>query len=216
MTKYKLENGMRQCSSCGNVYPDTDEYFYKYPGKTMAKCKKCTSARMNKNIKKRRENDPEFAEVVRNRSRKWYFNNQRLKIEKSRNWQFENIEKKRSIDRKSQSNRNAKKKGLPNTLTQSEIEFALEYFNYKCAYCGTNLENGFHLDHFIPLKNENCPGTIAQNILPVCAHCNHTKHASDPQIWLIRKFGNSIALEILEKLKLYFEVLKVETQSTKD
>lgn len=216
MTKYKLPDGKRLCPSCNNIYPDTNEYFYKYSDRTMPNCKKCHSGKMNMRLKERRENEFDFSIKVRNRSRKWYFNNQRLKIEKTLEWQRENPERKKKIGQRISANRNAKKRNLPNTLTESEIEFSLEYFNRKCAYCGADLENGYHLDHFIPLKNENCPGTIAQNILPVCAHCNHTKHASDPQIWLIRKFGNSIALEILEKLKLYFEVLKVETQSTKD
>lgn len=206
VTKYKLSNGMRQCSSCQSVYPDTDEYFYKYPYATVAKCKIC-----------QRRISLSYANVNSTERKKyfhsWYNTHRNSIIEKTLIWQANNPEKTKKIARKVTANRNAKKKGLPNTLTQEEIEFSIIFFDNKCAYCKSNLENGFHLDHFIPLKNENCPGTIAQNILPVCPKCNQRKNAQEPVSWLNREFGTVIAMKIIDKLKAYSEALKVENRT---
>ena len=62
--------------------------------------------------------------------------------------------------------------------------------NGNCAYCGTPLDNRFHVDHKIPVKRistwvdgkfkptgkmENPELDVFENMLPACASCNICK-----------------------------------------
>jgi 5-methylcytosine-specific restriction endonuclease McrA len=54
---------------------------------------------------------------------------------------------------------------------------ALEWWEGKCAYCEAPATSP---DHFIPLKDENTPGTTEDNMLPACGSCNFSKQDVDP------------------------------------
>jgi hypothetical protein len=67
------------------------------------------------------------------------------------------------------------------------------------------------MDHWIPLSSPGCPGTVATNMVPLChgiGGCNNSKCDRDPQGWLLEKFGERKALEILERIPAYFRQLK--------
>jgi 5-methylcytosine-specific restriction endonuclease McrA len=70
----------------------------------------------------------------------------------------------------------AKKANLPATLTLEEWIEALEYFQWKCAYCQ---KNGYTiLEHYIPLGHGK--GTTADNCVPACGSCNNIKQSWNP------------------------------------
>lgn len=99
--------------------------------------------------------------------------------------------------------RRARKLSLPDTLTAAEWEFALRYFGNACAYCGSS--DRITADHFIPLNSPECPGTIAENMIPACHACNSGKKDRDPVEWLTERFGSYRAHEILAVIGAYSE-----------
>lgn len=53
-------------------------------------------------------------------------------------------------------------------------------FNYRCAYCGTELKyKNMCIDHFIPIFNympgSNFDVNHIDNLMPSCSQCNHYK-----------------------------------------
>lgn len=70
-------------------------------------------------------------------------------------------------------------------LTFEEWEFAVDYFNNRCAYCQN--ERKLTYDHLIPFSKG---GSFTRlNILPCCSSCNSSKHNKDFNEWFVsRKF----------------------------
>lgn len=111
--------------------------------------------------------------------------------------------------------RNRRQKAV-NTMTPELWEDALRYFNGCCAVCGRppGLWHKLVGDHWIPLNDPLCPGTIPTNIVPLChgaQGCNSSKRASDAKEWLTRKFGKRRAADILARIEAYFEHVKQPT-----
>lgn len=112
-------------------------------------------------------------------------------------------------------NYRAAKRGLPNGFTYDQWVRCLEYWGYKCAVCGS--PSGFwHTlapDHWVAVKNNGA--TIADNIIPLCHSkkdgyncCNNSKQDTEAEIWLISRYGQRKANQILKKIKSYFEWVK--------
>ena len=85
------------------------------------------------------------------------------------------------------ANRRARRAALPDTFTETEANFMLTYWHFCCAICGN--QRGFFWslahDHWIPLASPQCPGTIAENIIPLChgqGGCNNSKADKDPVV----------------------------------
>lgn len=111
--------------------------------------------------------------------------------------------------------REARKLSLPDTLTASDWQHALNYFNGRCAVCERPLNDLFethktHFDHWIPLNHDTCPGTIPKNIVPLCGGvdgCNNRKQSQLPKGWLVDTFGQRKAKVILKRIEDYFASL---------
>lgn len=104
--------------------------------------------------------------------------------------------------------RETRKRQLPNTFTQADYEMMMAYWGSVCAISG---ETGdLHLDHWIPLSNPDCPGTVPTNIVPLSAGLNASKHNHDPYTWLATKFGDSEAQEIARRIERYFEWVRLQ------
>lgn len=108
------------------------------------------------------------------------------------------------------------KRGLPTKFTALDWQRAIEYFNGCCAVCGRPLRDlfGSHtesMDHWIPLSSPNCPGTIPENIVPLChglGGCNNSKRDKAASVWLTERFGKRGAREVLKRIETYFEWVK--------
>ena len=112
--------------------------------------------------------------------------------------------------------RRAKQKSLPSDFTAKQLSACLEYFNHCCAVCGKQLRDLFgdvipHIDHWIPLANPECPGTVVENMVCLCNNCNLTKSAKEPYEWLCQEFGKYKAKIILSKIESYFEWARKRT-----
>lgn len=110
--------------------------------------------------------------------------------------------------------RRSRRAAFPADFTAEDWLFALDYFHGCCAVCERPLLGLFHtahMDHWIPLANPNCLGTVPNNILPLCGGldgCNTSKHAHDPEQWLVKKFGETQAKAILEKVHEFFSKVR--------
>lgn len=56
----------------------------------------------------------------------------------------------------------------------------------RCVYCGEPLENGWHVDHMIPLAKGG--SNELANLAPACGPCNEAKGATPLRVWLVSRF----------------------------
>ncbi|UTY30503.1 HNH endonuclease [Treponema putidum] len=85
-------------------------------------------------------------------------------------------------------------------LTKTEREKIKNIFGGKCAYCGKELGDKFHIDHI--REGED----VKDNLVPVCARCNLQKGSSSLEHFrdyaaLINYLNTKKVEEILKKLQ---------------
>lgn len=70
--------------------------------------------------------------------------------------------------------------GGESELTEKEWDFAIKYFNCRCAYCGEYTSN-LTKDHIKPL---NDGGKLTRdNVIPCCKSCNSSKKDNEMLSW---------------------------------
>jgi hypothetical protein len=109
--------------------------------------------------------------------------------------------------------RRARAAELPRNYTAEDWNHALDYWDHRCAVCGRpqGLWHSIVMDHWIPLSDPNCPGTIPTNILPLChgiEGCNNNKSNEDPIAWLRRRLGNKRAESKRLEIQRFFDSLR--------
>jgi 5-methylcytosine-specific restriction endonuclease McrA len=75
----------------------------------------------------------------------------------------------------------SKGRGLVHDLSRDEWEQIMDAFGRRCAYCRNNEKVG--IDHFIPLSDPACPGTVFGNAVPACRSCNASKRNKRLEEW---------------------------------
>lgn len=95
-----------------------------------------------------------------------------------RKWQQENPEKVRRHSRYRQMNK-------MHNITGSEWNACKEYFNFKCAYCGTpELEAKEIYGNFLHKEHVDHKGSDdLSNCIPACKFCNSSKHTARLEDW---------------------------------
>jgi hypothetical protein len=186
-------------------------------------CKACCVIQTNESIARRKAADPEgfkaqrrkfsTAYAVRHPARRkktaltHYYSHKEhyLLLSKIRN-QGSLAKKKHLI---AQSRHQAIKRHLPAAFTIADYDFMMQYWHFSCAVC--ERENGFQwiiaIDHWIPLKQPECPGTVATNMIPLChgaGSCNTLKSNKLPFQWLTDRYGNRKATKIAATIADYF------------
>lgn len=185
----------KQCTKCGETKPLTE--FYKNKGGkygVQSRCKVCANAYSAKyraenpeyyakyraeNREKKRACDAKYyaanRDKVRVRRARYYAENREKKKAYSAKYKRDNPEKRRANNQRYR----AKKLNAPGTFTASDWKSKLEYYGYRCRYCGihkseTN-EGWLEADHAIPLSRGGT--NWISNIVPACKSCNCSKHA---------------------------------------
>lgn len=114
---------------------------------------------------------------ILNAKKKIYRLNNKLKLYYiHRNYRQNNKE----IGRKHCQIRRVKLKKLKASFTVEEWLNALEFFDYKCAYCRDEHET-LEQDHVVPLSKGG--NYTANNIIPACRRCNSSKNAKEMSRW---------------------------------
>lgn len=214
------------CRVCGGEFPydqlKKDKRNYKDGVKPL--CKGCHNAQS----RQFRIDNPERA---RGYSRRYYASHKAAVLKRTGEYAKEHREQRRQwvrhcyaknpgyahryrmnnphIGRAIKIRRRARKQMLPDTFNALNWLVALEYFKNRCAVCGRpmGLWHTLAADHWIPLFNPDCPGTIPTNIVPLChGHdgCNNSKGHSEPIAWLISRYGKRKATQILKRIEAYF------------
>lgn len=142
------------------------------------------------------------------RGRRWYHANlehaRELAISRSRKWRSADPVRSRLIVQASR----VRPLGLPHQLTVADWHRAVAFFDGKCAVCGR--AEALTIDHWVPISDLQCPGTVPTNIVPLCGgqdSCNSSKADKQPREWLIRKYGEPEATQILARIEAYFASL---------
>lgn len=78
----------------------------------------------------------------------------------------------------------AAKYGAAGNYTRADVKVAFERQNGRCEYCGADLSNGFHVDHWKPLSGGGSNGF--ENLQLLCCTCNLRKGRSDPYVYEAR------------------------------
>ena len=166
------------------------------------------------------------------RSRTYYKANRLLDNERCRQWRNKNRDRKRQMDKQYRNKnlerakansreylkknrdkvyaslfaRRTRKLGLPTNFLASDMRYAKRYWKNSCAVCGGafGLINKLHWDHWIPLANKACPGTIPTNMLPLCDDCNLTKSERVPHEWTENRFSKRKARKIIAEIEKFF------------
>jgi hypothetical protein len=213
LTEELAQQGLKRCSNgdaCvhpdGPVLPATTDYFYKRVGKLAPVCKPCGTEYTRKHNAK-----PEIA--AREYKRRKERNSKPETKARLRQWKENGGKTLASL---SQTRRRARVLNLPDTFMIDDWRYALEYFNGCCAVCGRQLNDlfGEHYaaaDHWIPISSPNCPGTIPENMVPLCHGvdgCNNAKSATEPYEWLIRRFGKRKAGQINTRIQAFFATVR--------
>lgn len=60
----------------------------------------------------------------------------------------------------------------------------------KCAYCGCDLPERFHVDHLVPISRKYSTNDIS-NLMPACPQCNNFKHT-----WSLEDFRRELQLQV--------------------
>jgi len=89
-------------------------------------------------------------------------------------WHAANPGKVRAI----RANRRARKRNAEGTHTAADIETLLTLQKGKCACCKTDIKDGYHVDHIMPLVRDG--SNDRHNLQLLCQPCNLSKHAKHP------------------------------------
>ena len=78
----------------------------------------------------------------------------------------------------------------PKRLTRAEREIVRARYDGRCAYCGCELPERWHVDHFKPVRRRRDKATMRaprrhtlDNCMPSCPPCNIDKHARSLEQW---------------------------------
>jgi 5-methylcytosine-specific restriction endonuclease McrA len=157
-------------------------------------CKSCKSAKYF-----------EHAEHNKSRQRAFFRANRQAHYDTMLRWKAKNTDRYLAIRRKAgrkfdahnphaaiarAQTRLARLAALPATLTPEQWVETLEFFNYRCAYCGTDSGN-LHQEHMIPLSRGG--GYTKGNIVPACAVCNGRKGTKTAEEFLGRPLSLQVA-----------------------
>lgn len=152
-------------------------------------------------------------EALKERNGIYYSANRARHRENSRRWQNNNASKYKALMIAAKQRYRSRKQKLPDVFSSNDWSIALDYFDNRCAVCERpiGLWHTLAADHWIPLSNSDCPGTVPTNIVPLCHGtdgCNNSKGSKLPETWLISTFGLRRAKKILSRIQAYFDSLK--------
>lgn len=186
--------GFAFCNKCGKELPHTDEYFKRdkkcHDGLT-GTCRVCIAEQRKQYYAENSdwiyEKQKQYKQIHKEEYRVYYCkyrkNHPNILSEQQ-------IANKRLSDKKYYQTHKevylfyshkykARKRQLPNTLTESQWLNIKSYFHNKCAYCGKEIP--LTQEHFIPVSKGG--EYTHNNILPACQSCNSSKGNRNFFIW---------------------------------
>lgn len=110
----------------------------------------------------------------------WQKANREKRSEDNRRWYYRDVEHARAVHLQKVHRRRAIKLQAEGSHTKEELAALLERQGHRCSYCRTDLRKAEkHADHIIALSKGGSDSI--ENIQYLCAPCNLSKGAKDPQ-----------------------------------
>lgn len=204
-----LPEGLKRCFDCKGVFSATTEFFAldnRSSTGLQGRCKACSHIyrQINKEriLQQKKDYYLDNQAAIRTQMRIKYYENHDHILQRQREHYGENSEKVRAYTHK----RRTRQRELPYEFSADLWRSCLQYWEYKCAVCGS--QKKLELDHWVALNHQDCPGTIATNLIILCKSCNCSKGAKHPTDWLSYKLGKPLAMEKLAEIQTYFELVK--------
>jgi 5-methylcytosine-specific restriction endonuclease McrA len=163
--------GQQACTKCKTTYPATLEFFG--PSKPSANgltswCRVCVRERARLNRAKLRATPDGQKKILVQKQR--YAKSPRGR------------ETKRIRSHTDNHKRRQRRLAVPFKWQPEDWQACLAAFGNCCEYCDAAVT--LHQDHFIPLSDPACPGTIPTNMVPACQQCNLSKGSRHPHQWV--------------------------------
>ncbi|MEK5109878.1 hypothetical protein MHI57_24765 [Cytobacillus sp. FSL K6-0129] len=176
MHKYREENRDKITERMRKYYEENHYRIAEVKHKYYEENRDKITERMRKYREENRDKEAE-------RSRKWYEENRDKMAEIRRKYYEENRDRIAEVKRKYYENnrekfyirdakRRARKRALPDTLTESEYAKTLDYFGNACALTGETTD--LHREHALPLAIGH-GGTVRENMYPMAGRLNLSK-----------------------------------------
>lgn len=120
-----------------------------------------------------RENNKEYS---RAKNKEWRSSNREYIYQKNKKYVANNIEANRNYWRNSRAKRIAK---IKSGVESRDLTAWVEAQEKVCFWCGVDVSDGFHIDHYIPLSRGG--EHELHNLRVSCESCNLRKHAKMPE-----------------------------------
>lgn len=104
---------------------------------------------------------------------------------KNRRWRENNPDGERAIKHR----RRARERNAPGSHTAQDIQCLYALQRALCAACKVSLQDGYHVDHVMPLARGGSNGP--ENLQLLCPPCNWSKNAKHPDEWTPPTVGES-------------------------
>lgn len=103
----------------------------------------------------------------------------------AKRWREKNPDKARLF----RKHRDYRERNAEGKFTLEEWNAKLEEYNYRCAYCGCELNTEtITIDHVIPIVRGGT--NYIDNLVPACCSCNSRKHTKTAEEYLAILQGN--------------------------
>ena len=158
----------RQCSSCGQWLPASNENFQHQEGCAIGLRPNCR-------------------ECLRQRAIQYSENNREKIVQRAKEW----IKANPARHRQHALAVKAKRRAAEGEFRADDIADKLINQNGFCYYCGDPLGDSYEIDHYIPISKGG--SHYPSNIVLACKACNRRKAAKDPELFMatLRKERNT-------------------------
>lgn len=126
----------------------------------------------------KRESYYRHKEKTIKKHREYYLSNREQIASKNRQRYWADIIVSRKRARVNAANRRARELSAGGVYTALDIQKQYDAQAGKCKYCGCDVGDQYHADHYIPLNKGGSNG--AENIVIACPTCNLRKHDKMP------------------------------------
>ena len=163
------------CNRCEEWFPATKDYFYKNKlngvDGLFPYCKKCN---IEKSIQHIYNNYDDFKAYLRDYDKQSWVRKQKTERQRTyvknggfRAWQGNNRDKISEYAKKHQTH----------NITEYEWSMCKRYFNYKCAYCGLDVQKAKDIyNNYLHKEHVQHDGlNDLSNCVPACKQCNSEK-----------------------------------------
>lgn len=187
----KKEKYETHCKECISIYRK------KYRDTNKEKIQLASKIWIENNTEHKKELNKQYRECniekIKAYKRQYHLNNRIKIIEKTKKWYYENLEKAKTTRNKykkyyktteaykasNKATRIKRREVLKNSekATNTQIKQLIKE-SKKCYWCNKELNNLYHIDHYMPIAkggNHNI-----ENLVISCPSCNLRKHSKDP------------------------------------